>query len=53
MKSLEDFMEGEGWAKIERTNAGRLYISWIKEGFKIDDDDIMDVRFNKKEDNKK
>jgi len=40
---LEEFMKNEGWVKTEETNYGRIYTSWIKKGFMIDEDDITKV----------
>ena len=41
-KTLEQFFESEGWVKWESYNAGRMYNVWRKEGFEIDEDDVVD-----------
>jgi len=41
MIKLEDMMFKDGWKQSRRLNAGKLYITWHKDGFEIDNDDII------------
>ena len=40
-KKLEQIMKESGWIRTSRINAGKEYIEWIKDGFMIDEDDII------------
>lgn len=42
-KTLEEFMESEGWIKWETINHGKMYYMWRKHGFEIDEEDINDL----------
>ena len=38
---LEDMMFKDGWKQSRTFNAGQVYITWHKEGFSIDDNEIV------------
>ena len=38
---LEDMMFKDGWKQSITINAGKVYITWHKEGFEIDNEDII------------
>jgi len=39
---LEEMMKADGWKKTKRINAGKVYVEWSKQGFAIDEEDIME-----------
>lgn len=42
MEKLEEIMKKSGWLKTERVNAGKVYVEFHREGFVIDEEDIME-----------
>lgn len=40
--NIEDIMIQDGWVKIERENAGKIYVEFRKSGLVIDEDDIQE-----------
>ena len=42
-RTLEQVMEESGWKRWESANHGTMYYVWRREGFEIDEDEIMDL----------
>jgi hypothetical protein len=42
--TLEEVMKESGWVRTERENAGKVYVEYIKNGFIIDEEDILEEK---------
>ena len=51
---LEEMMLEDGWKKVTSMNAGKIYVEWHKQGFLIDEGDIIidSLDTNKKKEDK-
>lgn len=48
--NLEEMMFRDGWKQSVRWNAGKVYRTWHKDGFYIDDEDIIEEKGAKEND---
>jgi hypothetical protein len=43
-KTIEQIMREGGWLRSERENGGKVYIEYVRDGFLIDESDIVEEK---------